>query len=195
MIAKPKDWDTAQAFTGEGQAMTPGGHVVRILSMRQEVSRNNRPMVVLTFDIDEGGELDGFYRRQYDAARRTNDQVKWRGVIRYMLYAKDGEHTNGFFKGLIDAIEKSNPGWRWGWDESACAGRLVGMVFGEEEYRAQDGSVRVSVKAQQARSVQAIREGVPVPERKRLPKEEPGYAPFDPGAGFTRAEEPLPWEV
>lgn len=189
MIAKPMDWDSAQAYTGDGEKMTPGGHVVRIMAMRQEMSRNNKPMIVVAFDIEEGSELDGFYKRQHDARKGYNAAAKWTGVIRYMLYARDGMSTNGFFKGFIDAVEKSNPGYCWNWDERSLAGKKVGMIFGEEEYKdLQNGVVRVTVKAQQARSVQAVLDGVPVPPIKKLPMSDTnGYAPA--ASGFTQVED------
>lgn len=195
MIAKPNDWETAQAYTGESESLAPGGHIVRIMNMRQEMSRNNKPMLVVSFDIDEGGEYDGFYKRAHATKKKFDQNAKWGGVIRYMLYAKDGMSTNSFFKGFVSAVEESNPGYKWNWDERSMANKMVGMVFGEEEYRKNDGGIGVSVKAQQARSVQAIRDGVSVPERKKLKNKPQGYAPFDPNAGFTQAEEPLPWEM
>lgn len=194
MIARPNDWDTAQAYTGEGQTLAPGGHIVRIMGMRQETSKNNKPMIVAAFDIAEGSEYDGFYKRQHEAKKKFDPAAKWTGVIRYMLHNKDGG-TNCWFKGFIGALEESNPGYKWNWDERSVAGKMCGMVFGEEEYRKQDGSIGVSVKAQQARSVQAIRDGVAVPEKKTLKDEPQGYAPFDPNAGFTQVEEKLPWEM
>ena len=194
MIARPNDWDTAQAYTGEGQRMTPGGHIVRIMGMRQETSKNGKPMIIVAFDVEEGSELDGLYKRQHEAKKKFDPAAKWQGVIRYMLYGKDGVSTNGFFKGFITALEESNPGYRWNWDERSVAGKMCGMVFGEEEYRKQDGSIACGVKAQQARSVQAIRDGVEVPERKKVREEPQTYAPFDPNAGFTQVEEKLPWE-
>ena len=195
MIAKPKDWETAQAYTGESEQLEPGGHIVRIMAMRQEMSRNNKPMLVVAFDIEEGSPSDGYFKRRHDNAKKQNTAAKWPGVIRYTLYGKDGVSTNAFFKGFISAVEESNPGYHWNWDERSVAGKLVGMVFGEEEYRSQqDGSIRSSVKAQQARSVQAIRDGVKVPEKKALKEENPGYALFDPNAGFTQADdEELPF--
>lgn len=195
MIAKPKDWETAQAYTGESQSITPGGHIVRVISMRQEMSRNNKPMLVVSFDIEEGSEFDGIYRRQYEAKKKFDVNAKWPGVIRYMLYAKDGVSTNGFFKGFISSLEESNAGYHWNWDERSVSGKLVGMVFGEEEYRAQDGSIKTSVKAQQARSIQAIADGVPVPEKRTIREEAQTYAPYDPTAGYTQVEGKLPWEV
>lgn len=195
MIQKPNDWETAQAFTGETQqTLTPGGHIVRIMAMHQEMSRNNKPMIVVSFDIVEGGEFDGFYKRLHDAKKKFDSAAKWQGVIRFMLYNKEGG-TNGFFKGFIGALEESNPGYRWNWDERSAAGKMVGIVFGEEEYRKQDGSIGTSVKAQMARSVQAVRDGVDVPAKRTLKEEPQAYTAFDPTAGYTTVEEKLPWEM
>ena len=189
MIAKPRDWDTAPAYTGDGEKLTPGGHVVRIMAMRQEMSKSNKPMMVIAFDIEEGGEFDGFFKRRHETKKGFNAAAKWDGVIRYMLYARDGESTNSFFKGFIDAVEKSNPGYVWNWDERSLAGKKVGIVFGEEEYRnQQSGAIQVSVKAQQARSVQAILDGVPVPEIKKLQiSDASGYNAIP--DGYTQVED------
>lgn len=195
MIAKPNDWDTAQAFTGENQQqLAPGGHVVRLMGMKQENSKNGRPMIVVAFDIDEGSEFDGYYKRLHENKKKFDAAAKWSGVIRFMLYNKEGG-TNGFFKGFIGAVEESNPGYKWNWDERSVSGKMCGMVFGEEEYRKQDGSIGTSVKAQMARSVQAIKDGVEVPTKRCLKEEPQAYTPFDPMAGYTTVEEKLPWEM
>lgn len=195
MIQRPNDWDTAQAFTGEAmEQMTPGGHIVRIAAMKQETSKNGKPMLVVAFDIAEGSELDGFYKRQHDNKKKFDPAAKWGGVIRFMLYNREGG-TNGFFKGFIGAVEESNPGYKWNWDERSISGKMVGLVFGEEEYRKQDGSIGTSVKAQMARSVQAIHDGVDVPAKRVLKEEPQAYAPFDPMASYTQVEDKLPWEM
>ena len=149
----------------------------------------SKPMIAVGFDIDEGGEYDGFYRQLYQARRAQSPNARWGGVIRFMLYGKDGVSTNGFFKGFIGSVEESNPGYRWDWDERGMAGKKVGLIFREEEYRAQDGEIRTSVKAFQARSVKTILDGVSVPEKKRLVESAPSPAPFNPAAGFTQVED------
>ena len=194
MIQRPGDWDTAVAFTGESQqTLAPGGHIVRIANMRQETSRNGKPMLVVAFDIEEGSEFDGYYKRLHETKKKFDSAAKWSGVIRFMLYNAQGG-TNGFFKGFIGALEESNPGFRWNWEERSVTGKLCGMVFGEEEYRKQDGSIGTSVKAQMARSVQAIRDGVEVPAKKTIKEEPQTYTPFDPNAGYTAVEDKMPWD-
>ena len=185
MIAKPKDWETAQAYTGDRRPqMTPGGHICKIVALRQETSKNGNQMIVVAFDIDEGSELDGFYKAKLKDQQKQNKDSKWQGVIRFLLYSKDGG-TNPYFKGFIKSLEESNAGYHWDWDERSPAGKKIGIVFREEEYM-QETQIRSSVKAWQVRSVQAILDGVPVPPKKLL--ETHGAQPFDPTAGFVAVD-------
>lgn len=73
-----------------------------------------------------------------------------------------------FFKGFITAVENSNQGYKWDWDEKKLIGKNVIAVFGEEEYM-KDGQIKTSVKLVEFRSLDAYREGkIKVPEIKRL---------------------------
>ena len=78
-----------------------------------------------------------------------------------------------FFKGFITAVEKSNPGYQWDWDESKLIGKNVIAVFGEEEYKDSEGNVKVRTRIQEFRSLEAYQKGeIKVPELKKLPVEE-----------------------
>lgn len=76
-----------------------------------------------------------------------------------------------FLKGMITAIENSNSGFKFNWDdpqnEKLLAGKLVGVVFGEEEYM-HDQEVKTAVKPFWMCSVDKIREGVEIPKKKTL---------------------------
>ncbi len=62
---------------------------------------------------------------------------KWKGVIRQFLPKDDGtdndEWTKSSFKGLTTAFEHSNPGYTWNWEETSLVGKLVGILFRNEE--------------------------------------------------------------
>ena len=76
-----------------------------------------------------------------------------------------------FFKAFIKAVEKTNPGYEWDWDEQKLVGKLVIAVFGEEEYLDKDGNVKVGTKLQEFRSIEAYKEGkIKIPELKKLPQ-------------------------
>lgn len=78
-----------------------------------------------------------------------------------------------FFKAFITAIEKTNSGYHWDWDESKLVGKKAMAVFGEEEYIANNGEVRVATRVVEFRSYEAFKEGrIKVPELKKLSEED-----------------------
>lgn len=137
-----QDFETAQAYTGESEKLPIGGHVCMIRNARCELSKSGKEMLVLAFDISEGSESDGYYQRRFNRARNGNPDAKWQGVYRSTTTRDDGS-TNPMFKGLITAIEESNAGYKWNWNEVSLHGKYVGFNFGEEEYVNQMGEIRV----------------------------------------------------
>lgn len=78
-----------------------------------------------------------------------------------------------FFKAFITAVEKTNPGYNWDWDEKKLIGKNVIAVFGEEEYLDKDNNVKVGTKLVEFRSLEAFNAGkIKVPELKKLPPTE-----------------------
>jgi len=75
-----------------------------------------------------------------------------------------------FFKAFITAVEKSNPNYKWDWDESKLVGKFVIGVVGEEEFEDKEGNIRIGTKIVEFRSIEAFKEGrIKVPELKKLP--------------------------
>lgn len=149
---KLRNWDTTPAQMGGGfEPLTPGGHIVKIMRAEVATSRNNgREMMVLTVDIDEGTQNDGYFRRVFDARKSTGDGrtlPKWpNGGMYYRLTTADNGDADPRFKGLIKAIEESNAGYRWDWNEAGLRGKRVGMIYREEEFETQDGQIKTTVK-------------------------------------------------
>jgi len=74
-----------------------------------------------------------------------------------------------FFKAFITAVEKTNPGYQWDWDEKKLVGKNVIAVFGDEEYLDGEGNVKVASRVVEFRSIDAYKEGrIKVPELKKL---------------------------
>ena len=85
-----------------------------------------------------------------------------------------------FFKAFITAVEKTNPGYQWDWDEKKLIGKNVIAVFGEEEYKDSEGNVKVSTKVVEFRSLEAYNSGkLTVPPLKKLPVSENNPFPQD----------------
>lgn len=188
-MKKVLGWEQAAAYTDGAERVPAGGHVCRILTARVETLENGSEKLSLALEIDEGTALDGVYRRSYTAKATGNPAAKWPCVFSTFLVGRDGM-CNPFFKGLIECVVQSNPGYVWNWDENTLKGKYLGMIFREEEFISSDGTIKIATRPAFARTVERIRAGVEVPEVKRLPG---NYAPQMP-AGFTEVDdEDLPF--
>ena len=170
MIQIPNDYDSARGYDGSALQLTPGGHNCRIRGARVEQSRSGNDMLVVAFDVVEEGEFNGYFQRRFERAKSYNAYANWPGVFRTSILTTDGR-TNSYFKGFIEAVEASNAGYSFrqsGGNEGTLNGKLVGFNFGEEDFRAQDGSVKTSVKPFYAVSVAKVREGIAPPAKKLL---------------------------
>lgn len=165
-MIRPSDWDTADAFTGEFKTIKPGGYICKILSAKTEVTRTGREQLIIMFDIAEG-EFKNFYQEQYAKRSASNSDTKWQGIYR-QLTGGETDKTNPFFKGMIFSIEASNNGYKWNWNEASLKGKFFGGVFGQEEYENSKGETKVATKLMFIRSTESIRNGVEVPEIKKL---------------------------
>lgn len=170
-----QDYENATASTGGGdfQRMGAGGYVAQIQAVRTDGPAsygkgridyvNSKEYVKLIYDIAEG-----------DFAGRFSDDY-WSGED------KDYGHqiflswkNMGAFKGNIQALDESNPGFdalaafqadRW----ELFIGKKVGIVVGEEEYRANDGTIKTRLGFPRLKSIQDIRAGkFKVPALKKL---------------------------
>jgi hypothetical protein len=156
-MRKYDGFDKVEAKTGEYESLQAGGYICKILQVKAEESdgtKNYDTLLRIGFDIAEGEHKD-YYRRQFDRKKQSNPDAKWTGMYYQTVKGDD----LGYFKGFITSIEKSNPGYKWDWDEQKLKGKLFGGVFGEEEYLGNDGNVHASVKLQWIRSVDKVRSG------------------------------------
>lgn len=184
MILKPEGYDAAAAFTGEYETLEPGGYICVIKKAESVMSSKNSPMISILFDISEG-EHKGFYERIWKSSENKENH-KWRGTFNQLT----GGKSTPFFKGMITAIEESNPGYKWNWDESSLKGKLFGGVFGREQYTKQDGTNAMSVKCVFIRCVDAVKKGITPPADKMLVVSDnysygsPPPASYDPSGNF-----------
>jgi hypothetical protein len=125
-MIKPKGYDEAETITGDFTPLPPGGYICRIINAEDAKSKSGREMLILNLDIVYG-EYKDYFKRLYNSNPNNNN---WPCVYRQMV----DENGIGFFKGLIACIEKSNAGYTWNWDEKTLIGKLIGGLFGREEY-------------------------------------------------------------
>ena len=99
------------------------------------------------FDIVEG-EFKGYF-----ATLQANSGKNYGRITRsYKANALP------FFKAFITAVEKSNAGYKWDWNEKSLNGKDCAINFRDEEYLS-DGEIKVRAKADEIRSLQALRAG------------------------------------
>lgn len=65
----------------------------------------------------------------------------------------------GMFKAFTNAVEGSNAGYKWDFDENKLVGKKIGLVLGEENYDKNDGSIGTRLYVHSCKSIQDIREG------------------------------------
>ena len=179
----PKDYNETQGITGDYEIVEAGGYICKIVSAKEEKSQAGNSMLVLALDIAEG-EHQGYYKKLYDERLKQNKNpnaiIKYpnNAIHRIMLYDKDGK-CNKFFKGFGTIIEESNVGYKWTGDEKTLTNKVLGVIFGEEEYEKMDGSIGTSTKVKSIRTVKAIHEGnYKVPELKKLPPKGEAFEDF-----------------
>lgn len=167
MIRKPNNWNEVQEFTDRPK-LPLGAYVCKV---RRAVVQSNDfgEQLCILFDIAEG-EFAGFFDSDFKS--NTRDDKKWKGVLRQFLPRDDGsekdEWTKSSFKGMVTSFEKSNPGYQWNWDEASLSGKLVGILFRNEEWE-WDGKSGWAVRPFRAISIDSVRSGdFTVPKDKPL---------------------------
>lgn len=165
-MQKPNNYENTQA-AGEFIPLELGGHILVIKQVKEEVSTNGKKMIRVSFDTHTTDKQPNFFTDQYK--KNTNQDKKWQGVKIEWPYTANGD-TNPFFKAFIESVEKSNKGFQVQWGEAfekCFMGKLVGGVFGREEYLS-NNEPKMSTKCMSFRSVEAIKAGVPIPKDKLL---------------------------
>ena len=174
-MKKPNNYENVQGVTGDFETIRLGGHKCKVISAKEEKSKNGNDMLVIAFDIAEGENKD-YFKRRFD--EDTREDKKWGGVHRLLLEDKEG-NCNKFFKGFITCIENSNTGFTWNWKEEELKGKLFGGIFGREQYENNNGEYKFATKIRAIRSIDNI-EKENAPEDKLLaPKKNEEFYPIN----------------
>lgn len=146
------NWDDVKE---ESSRPVPGGYAARITSVED---REDKEYLLIQWDF-----ADGEYKGSNQA---TFDQFGFWP----MSFVRSYKHKAlPFFKGFKTSVEMSNRNYVFRNDPQSLVGKFVGVVLGEEEYQAKDGTVKTRLYVDQVRSGKAIRDGdFKVPELKRF---------------------------
>ena len=164
------NFDTVEAIEdGAGSNGLPAGlYVIQVTDM---VDVPNKEYVEVVYDIYEG-EYKDFYADEW------GKKNPW--AHRFIMSYKDSEMALRFLKGRLQAFTESNPGFDALQAFSAqrldmFKGRVVAIDLREEEYKNNEGEIKVRKSVSQVRSVLKLRNNeMKHQDKKLLPESERG---------------------
>lgn len=148
------NWENVQ----EGNQQLKAGIYLATIVEVQDVGEKS--YLRIGFDITEG-EFKNYFKNQ-----ATGEKWPYLGTI--IRSYKESALT--WFKAFITAIEKSNDGFTWRWNEKDLVGKKFVVVYGEEEYLDEDSNeLKIGLKPVDVRSIKALQEGkIVVPPLKKI---------------------------
>lgn len=168
-----KGYNEATA-SGEFERLAPGGYVIKITEI---INQDDKQYLKVLYDIAEGPE-----KGRYADEDSEHD-------YRHSFVRSYKDKALGMFKAFIRAIDETN-GTKFderiekGFNEQELVGKLLGAVFGYEEYEANDGNVKERMYLKSCISAEKVRTGkFKVPKLKKLDK--PSAPAAAPVPGFT----------
>lgn len=142
----------------EAKRLAPGAYLCKITDVEDV---EDREYLKLSYDIAMG-EFKDYYL----------DKMEKYGFWGGTFVRSYKEKAIGFFKGFISAVEKSNPGYKWTWDEKSLIGKYLCLVLGEEEYLKKDNTVGTRLYVAKNLDKETFVKGnIKIPTLKVLPKE------------------------
>lgn len=159
------DYDKVQGYQDRPQ-LPVGGYVMRIMGAEVKENRIGQ-YVQVSMDIAEGQYKD-FFAEDY---RAQDQNKKWHCNYLLNVPLDDGSEKDGWtkrrFKTFTEALEASNEGYHFDWDEKKFKGLMIGGLFNIREWKTDDGQRGRSTNLAQVCSVEKIRTG-----KYKLPKDQ-----------------------
>lgn len=163
---KPNGYDTTQpAQMGEFHNVPAGPYVLGIVKAEiTKTKKTGAEMMVLTLDIAKGDDKN--YYRALSLKLNRDCYMKYNQLT-------EGEKSVPYFKGMIKAIEESNSGYVFNFDENTLKGKFVGAMLREKRYYNQAGELKSILEIGFLCSVAKAESG----ELKLMPPIEPESRP------------------
>lgn len=173
MLKKPMGYDSAEAVNiGEFKAITPGWYPAVIHKVMEGSTPNGAEFLEFWIDIIDG-EFIRYYEKDYKAQRPDiGGEKKWRGTVRYFTTEK----ALPMLKGGITAIEESNPGYTFDWNDATVKGKKVGVGIRREQYEATDGQLKFATRPFAFCDIKKVISGEMDPPKDRLLSNAPARA-------------------
>ena len=162
---KPAGYDEVQAG-GDFTPIELGGHKLVIKKLEEVTASNGNKYLKVSFDTAPDDKQPNYSAEQYK--NDTRDTKKWRGVATLFPTDQQGK-TSKTFKQFCTSIERSNNSkiqWGAGF-EASIVGKVIGGIFGEEEYLNSMNEVKTARKLFWWRSTEGLADAK-VPEKRVL---------------------------
>lgn len=186
MIKQFGDYATTEAY-GDYATLPKGGYVLKIMGVSQKTNSLGAYLQI-GMDIAEG-EYKDFFAEQYKNDQRS--EKKWGCNFLLSIPKDDGSEKDGWtkrsFKTFTTALEESNNGYHFDWDEQKFKGKLIGGLFNEREYQKTDGTIGRATNLDRVCAAEKIRKGdYKLPEDKLIKKSDNNTSGMD---GFVNVPE------
>ena len=175
---KPMGYDEVQAG-GEFTPIELGGHKLIIKKIEEVQASNGSTYLKVSFDTAQDDKQPNYYSEQWK--KDTRDNKKWGGVANIFPIDIHGK-TSKTFKQFCTSIERSNNSQiQWGTGfENSIVNKVVGGIFGEEEYYNSIGEVKTARKLFYWASVDNVSEAK-IPNKREVEKIDDDITPVDDG--------------
>jgi hypothetical protein len=163
----------AKKSEAAGAALPAGGYVAKILGA--EVKEYEwGDVLIISFDIAEG-DYKGYFANRWKADENSDFERKWKGIYRLNIPSDKSRYPDSDkrnFNNCMWAVETSNKGYTWGWDESTLKGKMIGVLFSNREWE-MNGNTGWTTECSHVTSIGDIRGGTfTTPKDKPLKKSE-----------------------
>lgn len=168
-MQKPNNYDNTKPYLRQ-EALALGGHILKIIKVEESTSKAGNPMLLIYLDTDKSDKQPFYFKRRYDNDSRQ--EKKW-GCIVYQLV--NDPQTGECNKGLVTFhgnVARSNSSFKLVWGDKYCdcfKNKLIGGVFGREQYVSNKGNLAFSTKCFWFTTVEEVKKGVDIPKDKLLP--------------------------
>lgn len=165
-----KQYNGAKAEKKTSAAPLPaGGYVARIMGAEVK-TYSGIDQLIISLDIAEGEHKDHFAKNYRS---NTNEDRKWKGTFRIWVPDEGSKYfttqkTN--FDNLIHALQTSNNGYHFDWDEKKLKGKMLGVLYRDKEWE-YDGRTGWTTECCEVLDVDSIRKNdFKMPKPKPLNK-------------------------
>ena len=173
-----------------------GAYVAEIKNVNviEPTDRNPRTVLELIVDISEG-EYTHRYKDLFDENKNRFGDANYRGTFRITVPTEQDDEEDNWVKRKFEdqmwAIQESNPGYAWDWDEKKLKMKKVGISVRNRIYE-YNGKTRSTTEIGRLEIVQDVRDGKIKPMKDR---DQTQNKTADSAQGFTDVSDDTetPW--